>query len=307
MTGTVRGSRQRKGLAILASFELQAKFGKGVKTYRPVSHSLTVNPFIVATDDGRRLRVQPNLDAVTLHAPVEGTGSLRSSRLVAGDRVWVYGPTAEVRPVTRSGKSMRHAASKGSAMSNSSAESNDSAVPLLISTEPIGEVFRAERNRRLWLTAAVTLSLVVAELLVFGNCWDVVRAGEPVVGHVEAKWWKSHKRRERTGATYREVEHFIAVEANGRHETLELSAGSWDRVEEGTRVALLLSPTTAMLGPEPYTTVSRCSVMTGLWVFGLLAFMFAGAVPRPWYSTKRGWRGVDRPPRAHGVEGANRI
>lgn len=283
--GTIVADRKRKVPAVEATFELEAKKLKGGRGYRLRSHSVAVRPFTLETADGRHVEVRPDRETVALHAPLEGEHTSRSSRVGAGDRVWVYG-SADV--VVSNG---------------SSHEPQPRAVggkpSLLVSTLPIADVFRWERNRRLGLAAAAVAFLVLAELAVFGGYWDVIRAGEPVVGQVVDKASEEHRRRERTGGSRWDVDYTVAVEVDGRREELDVTSDSWAQVDVGTEVALLLSPTRMMVGAEPHTTLPRCVVMSALLFFGLFGFVIAELVQRPWYSVKRSWRGMDRPPLAN--------
>lgn len=283
--GTILPNRKRNSPAVEATFELEVKKLKRGRGYRLRSHAISVRPFTLETTEGQRFEVRPDRDAVALHAPLEGEHASLTSRVGAGDKVWVYGPAAVI--------SAAAIAPEGSSREPQPAGHRPS---LLISTLPIAEVFRLERNRRLWLAAAAAAFLVAAELAVFGGYWDVVRAGEPAVGQVVDKASEEHRHRERTGGSRWDVEYELSVDVDGRRQELDVTADGWAQVDVGTKVALLLSPTTAMLGPEPHTTLHRCVVMSALVFFGLLGFVVAELIQRPWYSVKRGWRGMDRPP-----------
>jgi hypothetical protein len=284
--GTIRHERNQAAPAVQATFELEAKRTKGVTAYYPRAHTISVRPFTIETDGGEHVNVRPERDAVALHAPVAGEHTSRFSRVVAGERVWVYGPAS----VITSKQQGRPAAKR---------EQRSEGKPrLLVSTQPIAEVFRAERNRRVGLATAVVVFLLAAQLVVFGGYWDILRAGTPAVGLIEGRSYQSHERRERTGGSHREVEYTVALAAGARRGQLEVSPNNWTQIDEGTKVALLLSPTAMMLGPAPHTTISRCLVMSALLVFGLVGFALAALYQRPWYATTRGWRGFDRPPRA---------
>jgi hypothetical protein len=287
ITGTIGRDRKRKAAAIAVTFQLQLKFIKGHKAFAPHTYTISVNPFTIETEDGKRLEVRPTREAVALHAAVEGAQSLRSSHVTAGDRVWVYGRAGVVGPDALASETQRH----GRQPSGNSR--------LWVSTLPIAEVFHASRNRCLRLAAAVLGFLLVLELAIFGGYWDILRAGKPAVGYVVDQATEAYKRRERTGRSYWDVACLVTVEANGRHEELEVADKSWVIAELQTPVVVLLSPATMMLGPEPHTTMGRCAWMLGLTFFGLLGFILAGNIgQRPWYSTKRGWHGKDRTPPA---------
>src|SRR5688572_1034775 len=89
--GTIVADRKQKVPAVEATFELEAKKLKGGRGYRLRSHSVAVRPFTLETADGRHVEVRPDRETVALHAPLEGEHTSRSSRVGAGDRVWVYG------------------------------------------------------------------------------------------------------------------------------------------------------------------------------------------------------------------------
>ncbi len=282
--GWICRDRNRKKPAVWATFELAATLTKGVTLYRPRAHTFAARPFTIKTQGGERLEVRATRDAVALHAPVEGTDCSRFSQVVAGHRVWVYGHTDVVARNTRGHETVQHV------------RETDGKPSLLVSTEPIAMVFRSERNRRLWLASAATTFLLVVELTAFGGYWDVVRAGRPTVGHVVDKWVRFGTSNGRSGLPYKTTTHVIAVEADGHRKDLEVTEKSWEQVGEQASVAVLLSPTTIILGPHPHTTSMRCAMVAMLVFLGLLGLAFAGSVQRPWYSTKRGWRGTDSSP-----------
>lgn len=286
--GTICRERKRRAPAIAVSFELKLKFFKCHRGFSPSAHTVSVNPFTIETKDRTRIDVRPTEDSVALHAPVEGTESLRSSQVAAGDVVWIYGHADSIGPDARDPRR------------------SPPGSRLWVSTVPIAGVFRAARNRCLWLAAAVLGFLLVVELAVFGGYLDILRAGEPAVGYVIDTGVESYKRRERSGSDYWAVEHLVTVEANGRKKDFEVTAASWPTGVAETPVYILLSPTTMMLGPEPHTNIDRCAVMLGLMFFGLSGFIFAGVNGRrPWYSTKRGWHARDLPPPAEQNSGGS--
>lgn len=294
--GTTAKDRSLNVPVVAATFELEVKKLKRGHGYRLRSHAVTVRPFTIEAESGQRFDVYPDREAVALHAPLEGVHTARMSQVAAGDRAWIYGRASVIKAQESSATSKPAAAPgepelkrRGSARAGSS---------LLVSTTPIAAVFRSERNRRLWLAATVTAFLVVAQLVVFGGYWDVVRAREALVGHVVDKSMRLERERSRFGRSFLTTGLVVTVEAAGRRAPFDVSQQSWDSVQIGSRITLLASPTTLMLGTEPYTTVGRCAVMFALLFVGLSGFFIAGLFQRPWYSVKRGWRGTDRPPNA---------
>lgn len=302
--GTIADDRNRKVPAVAATFDLEVKKLKRGHGYRLRQHTVSVRPFTIETATGQRFEVQPARDTVALHAPLEGEHTSRVSRVGAGDRVWVYGPAAMIHVQKRNGSS-KQAAAQSESGSGSETEtetereelgSAQADSSLLVATTPIAGVFRSERNRRAWLAAVAATFLVVAELLVFGGYWDVVRAGEPAVGQVVDKSMRLERERSRFGSSFLTTAFVVTVEVGERREAFDVSQQGWDRLELASPVALLSAPGTLMLGNEPYTTVGRCVVMSAVVFFGLFGFVIAALFQRPWYSVKRGWRGTDRPP-----------
>lgn len=292
--GTIADDRSRKVPAVAATFDLEVKKFKRGHGYRLRQHAISVRPFTLETNDGQRFEVEPSRETVALHAPLEGDHTSRESRVGAGDRVWVYGPTAMIQVQNPNGAPKLALAQR---------ETDPHAVgparadpSLWVATTPITAVFRAERNRRLWLATIAVFFVVVAELLVFGGYWDVVRAGEPVVGQVVDKSMRLERERSRFGSSFLTTAFVVTVEVGERREAFDVSQQGWDRLELHSPVTLLAAPGTLMLGNEPYTTVGRCAVMVALVFFGVFGFVIAALPQRPWYSVKRGWRGMDLPP-----------
>lgn len=290
-SGAIVRDRSQKVPAVEATFELEAKKLKGGTGYRLRRHTISARTFTLETDTGEHLEVRPDNDAVALHAPLEGTSTSRSSRVVAGDRVWVYGPAEAIRSKVQ-GRDVEPPAQSGSNPAGVRTE-------LLVSTVPIAEVFRSERNRRLGLAMAAAVFLVASELAVFGGYWDVIRVGQPMVGHVVDKSMRFERERPRFGRSFLTTDHVVTVEVEGRRAEFDVSEKSWQSVTIESPVALLSSPAAVMFGPAPYITTGRCFVMTPLMFFGLTGLLMAGLFQRPWYSVKRGWRGVDRTPKVN--------
>ncbi|MGE5785758.1 MAG: hypothetical protein ACM3ZE_14265 [Myxococcales bacterium] len=288
--GRIRAGRSKKQAAIRVDFELErTKTKKGHVLYRERTHEIYVRPFTLETSEGECLDIQPHHDTTTLHAPVEGEHCTRWTQVAAGDHVWVYGRLS-TRP------SSTDAARDGAQRSGACLDGRG--ARLLVSTEPMGSLFRRDRNRRLGLAAALIAWLGLLEFGAFGSYWAVLQAGRPVVGHVVTKSEWSRTSRERFGRSNSSWIHAVTVEAEGHRKRFEIGASSWNAVCEQTPASVLLAPNAMTLGTQPRVTIGRCLITGLLMLCGLTAVVLLGRVETPWYSSTRGWRGTDRPPRA---------
>lgn len=284
VTGKVVTKPERKP-AVRVDFELVTKTVKGKMTFTPRSHAVIAKPFRVETEEGERFDVRAHRDDVALHAAVDGNGAVRFCQIGAGDTAWVYGPTALVRPSDVNGPSTD---------SHANSTEHTRGPSLWISTTPIEVVFGAERNHWLALAAAVLALVAIVELAAFGTYWDVVREGEPAVGRVIEKSVALGTSRERYSRPRSTETPMVSIEVDGRRADFEVTKRAWEQVTEQTPVAMLVSPKNVMLGPQPHVSALKAAMMALLVFFGLLGAVAVSFVQRPWYSVKRGWRGMDR-------------
>lgn len=145
--------------------EQRSKKGERVvsHTWTEVSRKTAVAPFVLVDDRGQKIRVEPNEEALLVdrldHTTVHGkrpARRTRHARIVDGERVWVVGDLISV------------GRSDAGAYRDAPAELVLRAPPsgrMLLSTEPLGERFRAESaTHRFAGKAFVALALLLGLL-----------------------------------------------------------------------------------------------------------------------------------------------
>lgn len=274
---------------IAVSFELKSTTYRGQTSYKEKSHHVEVRPFTLATRDGRLIDVRPERRTIELHAPARGEGCQRRAAVVPGDTVWVCGRQAQGGPPSQAAGAAALYRSPRSGTHIDGAEAR-----IMVSVTPIAEVFRRDRNRRLWWVASLVGLLAIVELGFFGSFLDLLSSGRIATGHVvdKSSWWRrSSTSRGGSSRPYRV--HAVTIEAEGRTEKLEVREMGWEDAAKGSPVPVLLTSGTLALGTVPYTTFGRCCVAVILVFFGLLIYLLLGRIDSGWYSVERGWRPTD--------------
>lgn len=227
---------------------------EGVRhAWRETERETTSRAFVVVTEKGERVRVEPPADVFLVDHLRETSRPSRHERvrkaeLVDGERVSVTGRLHHVRP-----------GSAPSAYRTAHAETDvtwaldpPTRGRMIVSTEPMAERATnwARFHRRLSLVPLAFL--LIANAVAYPSFYDFVLHGRPVVGHVRERDSSSSFGQHGLVWHYR-----MYVDVEGGGAWVPLDGATYHAVEEGAAVPLVLTPSgRASLGAEPGLSIA---------------------------------------------------
>ena len=128
--------------------------GNWTQVWRETDRRITVCPFVLETDSGQRLRVEPTrnvtfIDEFTKKVLINRTTRVRTAELEQGEYIWIQGELFSVKDTTKP---------EGYRSTGTVLVLKDSAAhPMRISSQPLDAAH--ERKARQWLIAGVVLLL----------------------------------------------------------------------------------------------------------------------------------------------------
>lgn len=290
LAGTVAPEPGSEGAPVTVTIHQQGeqrstKNGKYV-LWREVRRDTRARPFYVALRDGRRVRVEPDTDALhyadDLAAPVRPFGATvrtRGASLDPGERVFVRGELVRATDPRGDRVGYRDGGERALVM-------RPAPAGMLISSRPVDEDFHRRAAHHLLLALVGAACLVAVQSLVLHDYRALRRRGEAVQAVITSRSQYTTQHRSRT------VTHYV-IEA-------QLPDGTplRDEVSEAAWLASMRSataPFTVVRGGRPLAQigvgevgVSRpAAVMISIVAAGLVILHAAGMRSRrPWYDRR---------------------